>query len=149
MKKLYVVFSAEAIEYVEDHGFDNLSKQKKLTQGYDWDIKEFESKEIMDAYTQGLADAQGWDSTDFCELTVENGLLTVENKLSPKYIVTHIIDDEDTTEFLNDAELIHFTRNIAIENDDEELSITTINEATEYIISSCENLRLKQIHNGL
>lgn len=145
MKKLYVVFSAEAIEYVDKHGFKNLAKQKKFSSTYDWQLKEFPSQEVMEAYVEGLADGQGWDETHHCELTVENGLLTVENKLLPKYIVTHSYGNE--TEFINDAELIDFVNDIAIRNEDD--AITCANEATEYIISSCENLRLKQIHNGL
>ena len=138
MNKLYVVFSEEARNYVEDHGFEKLAKQKKLSNGYDWQLKEFASKEIMDAYTQGLADAQGWDMTDYCELTVENELLP-----KPKYILKHV-DDISSTEFFSDDELVNYVSALATQNASDEL-ITTVDEATEYVIDSCENLTLKFI----
>ena len=143
MKKLYVVFSEEARNYVEDHGYSKLAKQEKLKRWYDWNLKEFDSQEIMDAYTQGLSDAQGWDVTDYCELTVQNGLLTVENELlKPKYIITHSMGDE--TVIHNDGELIDFVNDIAIRNEDE--AITTKDEAFDYVVSSCENLLIKTIY---
>lgn len=42
----------------------------------------------------------------------------------------------------NDAEFVHFVRKIAVENDDEEISITCIGEAKDYIGEYCDNLRL-------
>lgn len=40
----------------------------------------------------------------------------------------------------NENEFIHFVRKIAVENDDEEMSITCFEEAFEYIEVYCENL---------
>jgi hypothetical protein len=48
---------------------------------------------------------------------------------------------EDTIVFEgNKAEFIHFMRSIAIENCDEELAITTLYEAQEYLENYCDNL---------
>lgn len=77
MKKLYVVFTKTARTYVDNHGFEKLAKQKNLRNGYDWQLKEFASQEVMNGYVQGLADAEGWDETQHCQLTVENGLLSL------------------------------------------------------------------------
>ena len=43
----------------------------------------------------------------------------------------------------NEAEFVHFVRKIAIENEDEELSITTKGEAYDYIENYCGNLELQ------
>jgi len=58
------------------------------------------------------------------------------------YKIFHNIDGEKTTILNSDAELVHFMRKIAIENDDEELSITTKGEAVDYLLEYCENLTL-------
>ena len=42
----------------------------------------------------------------------------------------------------NEKEFVHFMRKIAVENDDEELSITCLGEAMEYLEVYCDNLDL-------
>ena len=135
MKKLYVTFSEEARLYTDEHGYSKLSKQKKLNEGYDWQLKEFASQEIMDAYIQGLKDANGWDEPNWCECTVENGLM-------PKYGIFHNVDGEKITRFKNDAELVNFVRKVAIENGDDDIAITCIDEAISYLNNYCEDLTL-------
>ncbi len=56
--------------------------------------------------------------------------------------IFHNIDGEKTTTLNSDAEFIHFMRNIAIENGDEELSIISVGEAMDYLKNYCENLTL-------
>lgn len=41
-----------------------------------------------------------------------------------------------------EKEFVHFMRKIAIENEDEELSITCLSEAKEYLEVYCDNLKL-------
>lgn len=53
---------------------------------------------------------------------------------------------EDKTIFNGNAnELIYFTRKLALENDDTELSIILLDEAIEYIKVYCSNLVLKTL----
>ena len=82
MKKLYVLFSEDARNYVDKYGYEKLAKSKKVSKGFDWDIKEFSSQEVMDAYTQGLDDAQGWDETNWCECTIEKDRLMPSHSLN-------------------------------------------------------------------
>jgi hypothetical protein len=42
----------------------------------------------------------------------------------------------------SEAELVHFTRNIAVENEDYDFSIICLSEAKEYIEIYCDNLEL-------
>lgn len=58
------------------------------------------------------------------------------------YRIHHNIDDEKITVLKNDAEFVHFMRQIAIENEDAELSITCIGEAMDYLTEYCSNLTL-------
>lgn len=58
------------------------------------------------------------------------------------YKIFHNIDGEKTTTLNNEAEFIHFMRNIAVENGDEELSITCLSEAMDYLNNYCPNLTL-------
>jgi hypothetical protein len=58
------------------------------------------------------------------------------------YKIFHNIDGEKTTTLNGDAEFIHFMRKVAVENDDEELSIIHLIEAKEYLINYCPNLTL-------
>lgn len=58
------------------------------------------------------------------------------------YKIFHSIDGEKTTTLNSDAELIHFVRQIAVENDDEELSILSVGEAKDYLENYCQNLTL-------
>jgi len=62
---LYVAFSRKAAEIAEEEGFEKLfekSKKLKLVEGHDYDIIEFISNGELEAYCQGLTDANGWDS---------------------------------------------------------------------------------------
>ena len=58
------------------------------------------------------------------------------------YEIFHNIDGEKTTTLNNTAEFIHFMRSIAIENGDEDISITCVTEALDYLNNFCENLTL-------
>ena len=62
-----------------------------------------------------------------------------------KYRVTNNIENTVFPIFNNDAELIHFTRKIAVENEDEDLSIIHIGEAKDYLMNYCHNLDLEFI----
>jgi len=59
------------------------------------------------------------------------------------YKIFHNVDAEKTTTLNNTAEFIHFMRNIAIENGDEDISITCITEAMDYLNEYCHNLTLE------
>ena len=74
----------------------------------------------------------------------EIGIMTLEkyNKPETTYKVFHNVDGEKTTTLNSDAEFIHFMRLIAIENGDEELSITSLGEAKDYLENYCPNLTL-------
>jgi hypothetical protein len=58
------------------------------------------------------------------------------------YTILHNIDSEKTTVLNTDAELVHFVRRIAVENEDEDMSITVIGEAIDYLNEYCPNLTL-------
>lgn len=58
------------------------------------------------------------------------------------YIVKSTLTNTIIGKFKNDAEFVHFMRNIAIENGDENLSITCIGEAKDYLNEYCSNLEL-------
>jgi hypothetical protein len=58
------------------------------------------------------------------------------------YIITHNIDNVKSTILPTDAHLVHFVRKIAVENEDEELSITVLGEALDYLNNYCPNLTL-------
>lgn len=58
------------------------------------------------------------------------------------YIVENIIDNVIIGKFKTDAEFTHFMRNIAIENDNADISITCIGEAKDYLTNYCGNLAL-------
>lgn len=58
------------------------------------------------------------------------------------YKIHHNIDGEKTTTLNDDNELIHFVRKIAVENEDHELSITSVGEAKDYLNNYCSNLTL-------
>ena len=42
----------------------------------------------------------------------------------------------------NESEFIHFMRNVAIENGDEDIMIIHLSEAKDYLEEYCENLEL-------
>jgi len=56
------------------------------------------------------------------------------------YYILHNTDNEKVTILKDDANFVHFMRNIAVENGDEELSITNISEAMDYFENYCPNL---------
>ena len=56
------------------------------------------------------------------------------------YYILHNTDYEKVTILKDDSNFIHFMRNIAVENGDEELSITHISEAMDYFENYCPNL---------
>jgi hypothetical protein len=56
------------------------------------------------------------------------------------YYILHNTDNEKVTILKDDANFVHFMRNISVENDDEELSITCISEAMDYFENYCSNL---------
>ena len=58
------------------------------------------------------------------------------------YKISHDIDMENVTVLNSDAEFVYFVRRIAVENGDEELSITCIGEARDYFDNYCDNLSL-------
>jgi len=58
------------------------------------------------------------------------------------YKISHDTDNEKVTTLNSDAEFVHFVRAIAVENDDEELSITCVGEAKDYLNNYCPNLSL-------
>lgn len=61
------------------------------------------------------------------------------------YIIRHDIDERDIATFERPAELINFVRNVAVANGDEELSITTFGEATDYVDNYCRSWSVQYI----
>jgi hypothetical protein len=58
------------------------------------------------------------------------------------YTVHNTVEDEDVFTG-NEAEFVHFMRQIAVENSDEDMSITCLSEAKDYLEVYCDNLELK------
>ena len=56
--------------------------------------------------------------------------------------ILHNVDEEKVSTFKSEQEFTHFMRKIAVENDDEELSITCFGEAKDYLDNYCPNLTL-------
>jgi len=61
-----------------------------------------------------------------------------------KYSIFNVIDNVDLGIF-TEAEFVHRVRQIAVENDDEELSITCIGEAKDYLREYCPNLEFGKV----
>lgn len=59
-----------------------------------------------------------------------------------KYTIFNIDAGKTLKNDLSEAEFTHFIRNLAIENGDEDLSITTKGEAIDYLNEYCGNLEL-------
>jgi hypothetical protein len=58
--KVFVTFSQEA-SIMLDYGTPlDVIESDVLQRGYDWEIKEFDSKSEAEAYIQGVIDANGW-----------------------------------------------------------------------------------------
>ena len=58
------------------------------------------------------------------------------------YTIYNIVEDKNIIENIDENRLTHFIRNIAVENGDEELSITCVGEAIDYVNNYCSNLTL-------
>lgn len=58
--KVFVTFSQEASLALDLGTILDLIESNKLQRGYDWEIKEFDSKPEAEAYIQGILDANGW-----------------------------------------------------------------------------------------
>jgi hypothetical protein len=58
------------------------------------------------------------------------------------YSISHLTDGDKTTVLDNDAEFVHFMRKIAVENEDEDIAITCLGEAMDYLENFCPNLKL-------
>lgn len=58
--KVFVTFSQDA-SIMLDYGTPlDVIESDVLQRGYDWEIKEFDSKPEAEAYIQGVIDANGW-----------------------------------------------------------------------------------------
>jgi hypothetical protein len=54
--------------------------------------------------------------------------------------ILHNVDGEKVSTFNTNEEFTHFMRKVAIENEDEDLSITCFGEALDYLNNYCPNL---------
>ena len=63
-KKIKVIyaFSQAAALYVDVNGWEELvnNNHESLERGYDYGIKEFDTKKEAEAYVSGVNDANGW-----------------------------------------------------------------------------------------
>jgi hypothetical protein len=60
--KVMYAFSQAAAIYVDINGWESLIKDKheSLQEGYDYGVKEFDTKREAEAYVSGVNDANGW-----------------------------------------------------------------------------------------
>ena len=58
------------------------------------------------------------------------------------YTIRNTVENKVIGSFQSEDEFTHFVKKIAIENDDEEMIITHITEATDYLETYCDNLEL-------
>lgn len=65
-----------------------------------------------------------------------------------EYILKNTVEDKILGVF-TEQELVHKVREIAIENEDEELSIIKIGEALDYIETYCDNLTVTEKKSAL
>lgn len=96
-------------------------------------------------YFQKLSDERGLCPCGCGKQLVDHSYLNeVENKVNKAaiYVIKHVIDGEKESVFKTDSEFVHFVRQIAVENEDEELSITCVGEAKDYLENYCPNLEL-------
>lgn len=61
-----------------------------------------------------------------------------------KYSIFNKVEDKHLGIF-TEAEFVHKVRQIAVENDDAELSITCIGEAEDYLREYCSNLEFGEV----
>lgn len=57
------------------------------------------------------------------------------------YTIKNIIEDKIIFNG-NESEFVHFVRKIAVENGDDDISITCLSEAKEYVEVYCDNLEM-------
>lgn len=58
------------------------------------------------------------------------------------YIIKNTVEEKIIGKFETDAEFVHFMRTVAVENEDEDMSITCLSEAMDYLNNYCSNLEL-------
>lgn len=67
----------------------------------------------------------------------------VLGQIKPFYVIRHLLEEnQKNTEFYTDAGFVNFVSRIAVENEDNDMSITCVSEAKEYIMNYCPNLHL-------
>lgn len=58
--KVFVTFSQEASIKLDTGNPLDVIEDEKLQRGYDWEIKQFDSRPEAQAYIDGILDANGW-----------------------------------------------------------------------------------------
>jgi hypothetical protein len=58
--KVFVTFSQEASIKLDTGNSLDVIEDEKLQRGYDWEIKQFDSRPEAQAYIDGILDANGW-----------------------------------------------------------------------------------------
>lgn len=58
--KVFVTFSQEASIKLDTGNPLDVIEDEKLQRGYDWEIKQFDSRPEAKAYIDGILDANGW-----------------------------------------------------------------------------------------
>lgn len=58
--KVFVTFSQEASIRLDTGNPLDVIEDEKLQRGYDWEIKQFDSRPEAQAYIDGILDANGW-----------------------------------------------------------------------------------------
>lgn len=58
--KVFVTFSQEASIKLDTGNPLDVIEDEKLQRGYDWEIKQFDSRPEAEAYIDGILDANGW-----------------------------------------------------------------------------------------
>lgn len=58
--KVFVTFSQEASIKLDTGNPLDVIEDEKLQRGYDWEIKQFDSRPEAEAYIEGVLDANGW-----------------------------------------------------------------------------------------
>lgn len=58
--KVFATFSQEASIKLDTGNPLDVIEDEKLQRGYDWEIKQFDSRPEAEAYIDGVLDANGW-----------------------------------------------------------------------------------------
>lgn len=58
--KVFATFSQEASIKLDTGNPLDVIEDEKLQRGYDWEIKQFDSRPEAEAYIEGVLDANGW-----------------------------------------------------------------------------------------